>query len=283
MDDKNTANKIFVQLHLLERQLASLEKDYAQAEAGRRSRLETWRAEPPALYGQPKRTWTAERYEAPGPNHGSGQAGNMEESRIEEMRSLLARIKEGSTAILCETVVKEKKWAEMKQEVENSQNYITLLQNKLKEKGDFAPSNWSGPGTGLSGGARNGPGLTAATDGVHKLLEEERREFKEHYATLEKDFETSEKKLIDEIRALKENDTKRALEHEKLSMELAIAEEKMQAAESKASSLSIEMMALNVYNKSAAAALREKDQEIGDLKEALGKVRIPAAGNGEKP
>lgn len=279
MDDKNTANKLFVQLHLLERQLASLEKDYAQTEAGRRSRLETWRAEPPPLYGHPKRSWAAERYEAPGADHGSGQAGNTEESRIEEMRVLLARIKEESAAILCETVVKEKKWAEMKQEVENAQNYITLLQNKLKEKEDAAPSHGSGPG----GGARPGPGLTAESDSAHKLLEEERLEFQKHYETLEKDFETSEKKLIDEIRALKESDTKRALEHEKLSVELAIAEEKMQAAESKASSLSIEMMALNVYNKSAAAALKEKDQELSDLKQALEKARSAAAGNGAKP
>ena len=283
MDDKNTANKLFVQLHLLERQLASLEKDYAQTEAGRRSRLETWRAEPPPPYGQPKRNWAAERYEAPGTDHGSGQAGYTEEIRIEEMRVLLARIKEESTAILCETVVKEKKWAEMKQEVENAQNYITLLQNKLKEKEGAPPPDRSGPGAGPGGGARPDPGLTADSDGAHKLLEEERREFKEHYDTLEKDFETSEKKLIDEIRALKENDTKRALEHEKLSVELAIAEEKMQAAESKASSLSIEMMALNVYNKSAAAALREKDQEISDLKQSLEKNRTAPAGNGEKP
>ena len=283
MDEKNTANKLFVQLHLLERQLASLEKDYAQAEAGRRSRLETWRAEPPAPYCQPKRNWAGERYEAPGAEHGSGQAGNTEESRIEEMRALLARIKEESTAILCETVVKEKKWAEMKQEVENAQNYITLLQNKLKEKEDAAPADWSSPGAGPGGGTRAAGGLTADSDGAHKLLEEERREFKEHYDTLEKDFETSEKKLIDEIRALKENDTKRALEHEKLSVELAIAEEKMQAAESKASSLSIEMMALNVYNKSAAAALREKEQELSDLKQALEKNRTAPAGNGERP
>lgn len=238
MDYKNTASNLFIELQMLEKQLVTLEKDYGT---------------------------------------GPGQGTHPDESRLREIRGLLLRIKEDSAANVCQGAVKEKEWAEMKQEVNNARNYITILQSKLNERESGAPSDGKAADDSLAGGVRTNLGLTAESDKAHNLLEGERREFKEHYTALEKDFETNEKELIDEIRALKERETKRAMEHEKLNMELDIAREKMQAAESKASSLSIELMELNVYNKSAAAALREKDLEISDLKQALEKARDAAA------
>ena len=253
MDYKNTASNLFIELQQLEKQLESLEKDHAQAEADRNSRPAAAKTEPP------------------GTGHGKGT--HAEESCLGEIRGLLLRIKEDSAANVCQGVLKEQEWKGMKQELANARNYITVLQAKLNEKEEAPLPGGNTNGDNLAEGARTDLKLTAESDRAHALLEGERREFREHYNALEKDFETNEKELIDEIRALKERETKRTLEHEKLNMELDIAREKMQAAESKASSLAIEMMELNVYNKSAAAALREKDLEISDLKQALERLR----------
>jgi len=112
-------------------------------------------------------------------------------------------------------------------------------------------------------------GLTAGEDHAHNLLEGERRDFKTHYDALEKEFEDREKQLLEENRAQKEAALKSEMETERLRTDLLLAQERRAAAESKASSLALEIMELNVYAKSAAAALKDKDLEIADLKRAL--------------
>jgi hypothetical protein len=276
MDAKNTVNKVFVQLQLAEKELAELEQDFAQAEADRKSRLEARRAELPAAPGQPGKD-PAARNVPPGTDFRPGPAAARGEGKIEELRHLLLRIKEEASANLGEALLKEKEGGELKKEAEKAREYILILQNKLKEKEQAAPPE-AGPGA-----ARPDHGLTAESDRAHEQVERERQEFKEHYDALERDFEAREKKLIDEIRALRETETKRSLEYEKLNIELTAALERKQAAESKASSEAIEMMELNVYNKSAAAALREKDMEISDLKQALESAKAAADRSGGKP
>jgi len=104
---------------------------------------------------------------------------------------------------------------------------------------------------------------------------------KEHYDALENDFEGREKELLDEIRTLREKGTRMALENEKLGIDLSIAQQRREAAEQKASSAAARMTDMDVYNKSAALALREKDQEISDLKQAVEEARSAAPRSGK--
>lgn len=243
MEDINTADKVFVELKLLEKQLDDLNKDSGRPGAG------------------------------PGPEE------KRKAGRIEEMRHLLLRIKEQASATLGEAILKQKEWAEMRRETDNARNYIGQLESKLKEKERAAATGANPPPAGGAAGLRADLGLTAEEDKAHNRLEGERREFKEHYDALEKDFETREKELLDEIRALRENETRRGLENEKLSIDLSIAQQRKEAAESKAASAAKELMEMDVYNKSAASAVREKDREISDLRQALEDARA-AAGTG---
>jgi len=233
MDDMNEVSKVFVELKLLEQQLDDLKKDNDRLAAGT----------------------------APGPA----------ESRFEEMRHLLLRIKEQASATLGEAIEKQKDWAEMKKESDKARNEIALLQKKLREK-DQAAARASAPLP--AGGLPTDLGLTAEEDKAHNRLEGERKEFKQHYDALEEDFETREKELLDEIRALKESGTRQALVNEKLGIDLSIAQQRREAAESKASSAAKELMEMDVYNKSAASAVREKDRQISDLQRALEEAGI---------
>lgn len=249
MEEINTADKVFVELKLLEQRLDDLKKE----------------SERPA---------------------GAPAAGTVEKSgelRIEEMRHLLLRIKEQASATLGEAIQKQKEWAEMKRETDNARNYISRLQNELKEKERPAASGAAPAPAGPAAGVSTDLGLTAEEDRAHNQLEGERQEFKKHYDALERDLETREKELIDEIRMLRENETRMALENEKLSIDLSIARQRREAAESKASSAAKELMELDVYNKSAASAVREKDREIGELKQALEEARSVPGGSGNKP
>lgn len=249
MEDLNTADKVFVELKLLEQRLDDLKRD----------------TERPA--GAP----------VPGP------AAKPGELRIEEMRHLLLRIKEQASATLGEAIQKQKEWAEMKRETENARNYISRLRNELKEKERTVAPGAPPPPAGPAAGVRTDLGLTAEEDRAHNQLEGERQEFKKHYDALEQDFETREKELIDEIRTLRESGTRQALENEKLGIDLSIAQQRREVAESKASSAAKELMEMNVYNKSAASAVREKDLEISDLKQALEEARAVAGRSGNKP
>lgn len=249
MEEINTADKVFVELKLLEQRLDDLKKE----------------SERPA--GAPA----------------AGTAEKSGELRIEEMRHLLLRIKEQASATLGEAIQKQKEWAEMKRETDNARNYISRLQNELKEKERPAASGAAPAPAGPAAGVSTDLGLTAEEDRAHNQLEGERQEFKKHYDALERDFETREKELIDEIRMLRENETRMALENEKLSIDLSIARQRREAAESKASSAAKELMELDVYNKSAASAVREKDREIGELKQALEEARSVPGGSGNKP
>ena len=233
MDDMNEVSKVFVELKLLEQQLDDLKKDNDRLAAGT----------------------------APGPA----------ESRFEEMRHLLLRIKEQASATLGEAIEKQKDWAEMKKESDKARNEIALLQKKLREK-DQAAARASAPLP--AGGLPTDLGLTAEEDKAHNRLEGERKEFKQHYDALEEDFETREKELLDEIRALKESGTRQALVNEKLGIDLSIAQQRREAAESKAASAAKELMEMAVYNKSAASAVREKDRQISDLQRALEEAGI---------
>jgi len=189
---------------------------------------------------------------------------------------LLLRIKEQASATLGEAIEKQKDWVEMKKESDKARNEIALLQKKLKEK-DQAAALASAPLP--AGGLPTDLGLTAEEDKAHNRLEGERREFKRHYDALEEDFETREKELLDEIRALKESTTRQALVNEKLGIDLSIAQQRREAAESKAASAAKELMEMDVYNKSAASAVREKDRQISDLQRALEEAGLA----GKKP
>lgn len=249
MEEINTADKVFVELKLLEQRLDDLKKDAVK----------------------PAGAAPAETPEKPG------------ELRIEEMRHLLLRIKEQASATLGEAIQKQKEWAEMKRETENARDQIGRLQNALKEKERTAAPGATPPQARPAAGVSTDLGLTAEEDRAHNQLEGERQEFKKHYDALERDFETREKELLDEIRTLRENETRMALENEKLSIDLSIARQRREAAESKASSAAKELMELDVYNKSAASAVREKDREIGDLKQALEDARSAAGSGGNRP
>ena len=264
MENKNSGNNLFVQLQMLENQLTALERSYGVTEADRKGRA--------PLPGQP----------AAAPGAPAGNTAVQAPNAIEEMRQLLLRIKEESSATLCESVLKEKEVSDIKKEVDDARDHITALEHKMQEKEQSAAAERA-PGPFSNGQVKANLPLTAQEDRAHNVLEGERQEFRAHYDALEKDFEATEKRLLDEIRDLRENDTKRELELEKMKTELELALERKQAAESKASSLTIEMMELNVYNKSAAAAIRDKDLEISDLKDALEKARAEALKNGHKP
>jgi chromosome segregation ATPase len=201
----------------------------------------------------------------------------QKEKEMGDMRHLLLKMKDESEANYGRAVLKEREWAEMKKEVENAKAYIETLHTELKEKEQAVLSMENDIRAKLAEGVRTDLGLTGEADRAREILEGERKEFKAHYEALEREFEQKEKELMDEVQALKEADTKRSLEYQRMSMELNTARERQEAAESKASSASIEMMELNVYNKSAAAALREKDAEISDLKLALENARSDAA------
>lgn len=200
--------------------------------------------------------------------------------RFEEMRHLLLRIKEQASATLGEAIEKQKDWAEMKKESDKARNELALVQRKLKEKEQAAARGAAAP---PAGGLTTDLGLTAEEDKAHNRLEGERKEFKEHYDALEEDFETREKELLDEIRALKESATRQALVNEKLSIDLSIAQQRREAAESKAAAAAKELMEMDVYNKSAASAVREKNREISDLQRALEEARSVAGGGGGRP
>ncbi len=247
MEELNTADKVFVELKLLEKQLNDLKKDS----------------------------------ERPSGNSAPGAEAKTAESRIEEMSHLLLRIKEQASATLGEAIRKQKEWAEMKAGMDKERSYIRLLQNKLKEKEQAAPPDGDTAGAGSAGGVRTDLGLTAGEDKAHNRLEGERKEFKEHYDALENDFEGREKELLDEIRTLREKGTRMALENEKLGIDLSIAQQRREAAEQKASSAAARMTDMDVYNKSAALALREKDQEISDLKQAVEEARSAAPRSGK--
>ena len=242
MDDMNEVSKVFVELKLLEQRLDDLKKDNDRLAAGT----------------------------------GPGPAAKPADSRFEEMRHLLLRIKEQASATLGEAIEKQKDWAEMKKESDKARNEIALLQKKLKEK-EQAAALASAPLP--AGGLPTDLGLTAEEDKAHNRLEGERREFKRHYDALEEDFETREKELLDEIRALKESTTRQALVNEKLGIDLSIAQQRREAAESKAASAAKELMEMDVYNKSAASAVREKDRQISDLQRALEEAGLA----GKKP
>lgn len=245
MEDMNDAGKVFVELKLLERQLHDLKNDSERPAAG-----------------------TVVKPAGP---------------RFEEMQHLLLRIKEQASATLGEAMRKQKEWAEMKKEADDAKNYISQLQNKLREKERTGPPVADQPATGFPGGVRTDLKLTEEEDKAHNRLEGERREFKEHYDSLEKDFESREKELMDEIRTLKENGTRQALENEKLSIDLSIAQQRREAAELKASAAAKELVEMDVYNKSAASAVRDKDREISDLKRALEEAKSVAGKGGTRP
>ena len=197
----------------------------------------------------------------------------LKEKEMADMRHLLLKMKDESETNYGRAVLREREWAEMRKEVDNAKSYIETLHTELKEKEQAVLSMQNDMRARLAEGIRSDLGLTGEADRARELVEGERKEFKQHYDALEREFEEKEKELMDEIQALKEADTKRSLEYQRMSMELNSAREKQEAAESKASAASIELMELNVYNKSAAAALREKDAEIGDLKQALEEAR----------
>ncbi len=247
MQDTNTADKVFVELKLLEKQLDDLKKDNQR----------------------------------PTGNSAAGAEVKPVESRIEEMSHLLLRIKEQASATLGEAIRKQKEWAEMKAEMDKEKSYIRLLQKKLKGNQLTAPPDGDRPGAGFAGGVPTDLGLTAEEDKAHNRLEGERKEFKEHYDSLENDFETREKEFLDEIRSLREKETRMALENEKLGIDLSIAQQRREAAEQKASSAATRMMDMDVYNKSAALAVREKDLEISDLKQAVEEARSAGARSGK--
>ncbi|MHB0997303.1 MAG: hypothetical protein ACYC2I_13110 [Elusimicrobiales bacterium] len=205
----------------------------------------------------------------------------LKEKEVGDMRHLLMKMKEESEANYGRAVLKEREWAEMKKEVDNAKAYIETLHTELKEKEQAVLSMQNDLRAKLAEGIRTDLGLTGEADRSREIVEGERREFKQHYDALEREFEEKEKELMDEIQALKEADTKRSLEYQRMSIELNAAREKQEAAESKASAASIELMELNVYNKSAAAALREKDAEISDLKLALEDARSNLAKAGK--
>lgn len=242
MEDIESADKVFVELKLLEKQMNDMKRDNERP-AG-----------------------------APAP----GAETKPVESRIEEMSHLLLRIKEQASATLGEAIRKQKEWAKMKAEMDKERGYIRLLQKKLEEKGLAGPPDGDPAGAGSAGGVPTDMELTAEEDKAHNRLEGERKEFKQHYDSLENDFEAREKELLDEIRSLREKETRMALENEKLSIDLSIAQQRREAAEQKASSAAARMMEMDVYNKSAALAVKEKDQEISDLKQAVEEAKFAA-------
>lgn len=233
MGDDQLTNNLFAQLQRMEADLAVLEKDPAAAGNGAHAAL------------------------------------------LAELRALLGRVRDESTASSCESVLRDKQLSDLKKEAESSKTYISALQERLsageppRAPAAPPPATEAAPQPAHPGGVRADLPLTAQEDRAHNQLEGERQEFKQHYDALETDFEATEKKLMEEIRELKDNEAKTELEFERLKTELLLAREKRQAAESKATSLSVELMELNVYNKSAAAALKDKDREIADLKQAL--------------
>jgi len=256
---------------------ARLDEEFAQKEAELKSRLEARRAELEARVAQAERETSAKEKEFNEKMRALKDEVALKEKEMGDMHHLLMKMKEESEANYGKAVLKEREWTEMKKEVDNAKSYIETLHAELKEKEQTMLSMENDIRAKLAQGVRTDLGLTGEADRTRELLEGERKQFKEHYAALEKEFEDREKELMDEIRAMKEADTKRSLEYERMSMELNTARERQEAAESKASSASIELMELNVYNKSAAAALREKDAEINDLKQALEEARAASS------
>lgn len=254
-----------------------LDEEFAQKETEMKTRLEHKRTELETRCAQSEKESSAKEKEFNEKIRALKDEVSLKEKEMGDMRRLLMTMKEESEANFGKAVLKEREWTEMKKEVANAKAYIETLHTELKEKEQAVLSAQNDLRSKMTEGFRTDLGLKGKPEHAHALLEKERKEFNEHYAALEKEFEDREKELMDEIRALKEADTKRSLEYERMSMELSTARERQEAAETKASSASIELMELNVYNKSAAAALREKDAEIADLKQALDEAKLAAA------
>jgi len=254
-----------------------LEEEFLRKEEEATARLETRRAELETRCAQNDKETAARQKEYNEKTRTLKDDIALSEKELGEMRHLLVSMKEESEANFGKAVLKEREKAELRKELDNAKAYIETLHAELKEKDQTALSLQNDLRTKLAESAKADLGLNGQAGRAHELLEKERKEFKAHYADLEKDFEDREKELIDEIRSMKEADTKRSIEYERMSMELSTARDRLEAAESKASSASIEIMELNVYNKSAAAALREKEAEIADLKKSLDEARLAVA------
>lgn len=254
-----------------------LDEEFSQKETEMKARLEVKRTELETRCAQSEKESSAKEREFNEKVRVLKDEVSLREKEIGDMRRLLMTMKGESEANFGKAVLKEREWTEMKKEVANAKAYIETLHTELKEKEQAVLSAQNDLRSKLTEGLRTDMGLKGKPEQAHALLEKERKEFSEHYAALEKEFEDREKEFMDEIRALKEADTRRSLEYERMSMELSTARERQEAAETKASSASIELMELNVYNKSAAAALREKDAEISDLKQALDEAKLAVA------
>ncbi|OGR63127.1 MAG: hypothetical protein A2X31_13670 [Elusimicrobia bacterium GWB2_63_22] len=256
-----------------------LDEEFSRKETEMKARLEIKRTELETRCAQSEKETSAKEKEFNEKARALKDEVNLREKEMGDMRHLLMTMKEESEANFGRAVLKEREWAEMKKELDNAKAYIETLHTELKVKEQAVLSAQNDLRARLAEGVRADLGLNGKPEHAHELLEKERKEFNAHYAALEKEFEDREKELMDEIRAMKEADTKRSLEYERMSMELSTARERQEAAETKASSASIELMELNVYNKSAAAALREKDAEISDLKQALDEAKLVTAKN----
>lgn len=247
MEHRNYAKELHLQLQQLEKQITDFEQDCARTEnSGKTGRGNP--SDSPARPSSAQRQWT----------------------RPDKLRDLLLSLKEGSGADIAETLLREGDLPALKQEINDAKHYISMLKDMLRE-----PSEESGLRTDLP--------LTAEEDRAHNQLEAERREFKRHYDALEHDFESREKELMDELRDLGERATKQELELAHLRLDLENTRERMDAAESKASSISLEMMEMNVFNRSSSAAIKEKDLEISDLRQALQEALNGAKRTGPRP
>ncbi len=238
MENRNYAEELYLQLKQLEEQITDFERDCARRNAAGKT----------GHAGAPDGRTPAPAFQ-------------QQRSGPERLRDLLSAIKEGPATDIPGTLLRENDLPALKQEISTARQYISMLQ----DIGEKEPAAADGLKTDLA--------LTEPEDRAHNQLETERQEFKSHYDALEQDFEGREKKLLDELRDLGERATKQELELRRLRIDLETAREKMEAAESKASSISMEMLEMNVFNKSAAAALNEKDREISDLKQALKEAR----------
>lgn len=258
-----------------------LQEEFSRKEEEMLARLEARRVELETRCAQNEKETAARQKEYNEKARALKDEMALTEKELGEMRRLLVSMKEESEANFGKAVLKEREKAEIKKELDNAKAYIETLHSEIKEKDQTALSLQNDLRTKMTESAKADLGLNGQPARAHELLEKERKEFKAHYADLEKEFEDREKELMDEIRGLKEADTKRSIEYERMSMELSTTRDRLEAAESKASAASIEIMELNVYNKSAAAALREKDAEIADLRKSLDEARSAASRPGK--
>lgn len=246
MEQRNCAEELYIQLKELEKQITGFELEYGRPAASRKGAADSLpqtAAETPVEAAVPPGT--------PGREWGN----------LERLRDLLISLKEGSRTDIAGALLRENDLPTLRQEIAAAKYYISKLQGMLERE----PAAEDSLKADLA--------LTEEEDLAHNQLEMERREFKTHYDALEHDFENREKKLLEELRDIGERATKQELELEHMRIELQTTREKLEAAELKASSLSMEMMEMNVFNKSAAVAIKERDMEIGDLKQALQEIR----------